>query len=166
MTPASSRLSPGFHRTCRPPRDTREVALTAVAGRERVPQGRSETVKDPGNNTGRATCAGDPGSTSRSLLEGVKARDPGSWRRLSYLYGPLVYGWCRRRGLRAPEAEDQVQEVFLTVLTKVGAFRRERPGDTFRGWLRTITHHKVGNWLRRQKAHGQAFAGGEALPCL
>src|SRR2546429_6346288 len=49
-----------------------------------------------------------------------------SWRRLADLYGPLVYGWCRGRGLQPADAEDVLQEVFLTVASRIGDFRRER----------------------------------------
>jgi len=90
------------------------------------------------------------GSTSLSLLEGLKVQDREGWRRLVHLYGPLVYGWCRRKGLPPSDAEDLVQEVFLTVVKRVVDFRRDRAGDTFRGWLRTITRHKLGDWFRRR----------------
>ena len=97
-----------------------------------------------------------PSSTSSSLLEAARRLDPAAWRRLARLYGPLVYGWCRRRGLRPPDAEDVVQEVFLTVAARVADFRREPEGGSFRGWLWTITRHKLGDWIRRQKSREQA----------
>ncbi len=51
--------------------------------------------------------------------------------------------WCRR--WQAPEADaaDIFQEVFQSVAMNLGGFRKERDGDTFRGWLRTITRNKV-----------------------
>jgi RNA polymerase sigma-70 factor (ECF subfamily) len=103
-----------------------------------------------------------PGSTSSGLIHGVKERDPEAWHRLAQLYGPLVYQWCRWRGLQPSDAEDVTQEVFLTVAAKVAAFRRERPGDTFRGWLWTITRHKLGHWIRRQRGREQAAGGTDA----
>jgi RNA polymerase sigma-70 factor (ECF subfamily) len=104
----------------------------------------------------------NPGSTSTGLVNGVKGRDPEAWRRLAQLYGPLVYQWCRWRGLQASDAEDVTQEVFLTVAAKVAAFRRERPEDTFRGWLWVITRHKLGHWIRQQRAREQAAGGTDA----
>jgi RNA polymerase sigma-70 factor (ECF subfamily) len=100
-------------------------------------------VKDPDNNLGEAGHSGEPGSTSLSLLAGLRARDAEAWQRLVYLYGPLVERWCRRRGLQPRNCEDVVQQVFLTVAAKVSEFRREQKGDTFRGWLWTITRHKI-----------------------
>src|SRR5436309_658081 len=63
---------------------------------------RESFVKDPNVISG-----GDlSGSTSTSLLARLRARDRDAWSRLAKLYGPLVYGWCRRRGLRAEDAAD------------------------------------------------------------
>jgi RNA polymerase sigma-70 factor (ECF subfamily) len=104
----------------------------------------------------------NPGSTSTGLVAGVKGRDPGAWHRLAQLYGPLVYQWCRWRGLQTSDAEDVTQEVFLTVAARVATFRRERPEDTFRGWLWAITRHKLGHWIRRQRAREQAAGGTDA----
>lgn len=101
-------------------------------------------------------------STSLSLLEGLKARDQVAWQRLTYLYYPLVYGWCRRRGLQARDAEDVVQEVFLTVARKIQDFRREREGDTFRGWLWTIARHKLGDWIRHQRVQEKTFGAANS----
>src|SRR5262245_51345628 len=106
--------------------------------------------------------AASPGSTSTGLVRGVRDRDREAWRRLARLYGPLVYQWCRGRGLRPPDAEDVTQEVFLTVATKATSFRHERPGDTFRGWLWAITRHKLGHWIRRQRTREQAVGGSDA----
>ncbi len=119
-------------------------------------------MKDPGNVMNREATSAGPGPTSTGLVNGAKGRDPEAWRRLAHLYGPLVYQWCRWRGLQTSDAEDVTQDVFLTVAAKVGSFRRERPGDTFRGWLWAITRHKLGHWIRRQRARDQAVGGTDA----
>lgn len=98
-------------------------------------------------------------STSSSLLERVKARDPGGWSKLSQIYGPLVYGWARRAGLQASDAADVTQEVFRAVATNVAAFRRERPGDSFQGWLWTIARNKIRDHYRRRSTEPQAEGG-------
>lgn len=67
-------------------------------------------------------------STSWSVLERAKLRDPAAWDRVVHLYAPLVYQWARRRGLRAGDAEEVGQEVFQAVYRKLGEFRRDRPG--------------------------------------
>lgn len=65
------------------------------------------------------------------------------------LYGPLVYGVARRRGLSAQDAADVMQEVFVSVWRGIQAFSLDRPDATFRGWLRTITRNAVNQHLRR-----------------
>jgi len=37
--------------------------------------------------------------------------------------------------------EDVAQEVFRVAAASIEKFRRERPGDSFRGWLRGITRN-------------------------
>jgi RNA polymerase sigma-70 factor (ECF subfamily) len=103
-----------------------------------------------------------PESTSTSLLHRVKAREPEAWRRLAELYGPLVYGWCRRSGLQSEDAADVVQEVFCTVMARVAEFRRVKEGSGFRSWLRAITRNKIGDHLRRLKRRPQAKGGTDA----
>lgn len=100
--------------------------------------------------------------TSSSLLVRVKARDPDAWRRLVHLYGPLVYRWCRQAGLRESDAADVGQEVFLAVSRAVAAFRRDREGDSFRAWLKTITRNKIRDFARRMPAGGEGEGGSEA----
>jgi RNA polymerase sigma-70 factor (ECF subfamily) len=96
------------------------------------------------------------------LLERAKARDEQAWRRLVELYGPLVYRWCRRPGLDQEKAAEVGQEVFLEVWRRLGEFRHDRPGDTFRGWLKAITRSKVADYFRRSPAEGRAVGGSDA----
>jgi RNA polymerase sigma-70 factor (ECF subfamily) len=96
----------------------------------------------------------------------VRAGHPQAWRQLADLYGPLVYAWCRSRGLQAADAEDVLQEVFLTVASRIADFRRDREGDTFRGWLAGITRNKIGDWLRRRQKGETATGGSDAQRLL
>jgi RNA polymerase sigma-70 factor (ECF subfamily) len=82
-------------------------------------------------------------------LERVRADDDAAWDRLVTLYGPLVYQWCGRWDLQESDRADVFQEVFQAVSSHIGQFRKIRPGDTFRGWLRTITRNKVHDFFRR-----------------
>jgi RNA polymerase sigma-70 factor (ECF subfamily) len=104
-----------------------------------------------------------PASTSRSLLERVQADDGPSWNRLVSLYAPLVMYWCRRDGLAHEDVADVFQEVFLAVSRHIGAFRKDRDADTFRGWLRTITRNKVNDHFRARGKQPAAEGGSVAL---
>jgi RNA polymerase sigma-70 factor, ECF subfamily len=97
--------------------------------------------------------------TSPSLIDRARANDPAAWVDLVDLYAPLVQHWCRRSDLREADAADILQDVFLAVAANLGAFRRERPGDTFRGWLRVILRNKVNDHFRRL-GHEPAGEGG------
>lgn len=107
-----------------------------------------------------------PGSTSSSLLERTKAGDPAAWQRLVDLYGPLVYHWCRRAYLQPEDRADLFQEVFRAVVAHIANFRKDRPGDTFRGWLLIVTQNKIRDHFRRQKVRPQAAGGSDALKQL
>ena len=119
-------------------------------------------MKDLGNVPGGKTSEGDSGSTSRSLIRMLKLKQAHAWHRLAVLYGPVVLHWCRRAGLQQADADDVVQEVFRTVAQRVSDFRHESPGDTFRGWLWTITRNKLGDFIRRQRATTQPVGGTDA----
>ena len=100
--------------------------------------------------------------TSRSLLERVRAGDPAAWEQLISLYAPLVFHWCRKWELQDQDIADISQEVFLSVVGHIAAFRKERKGDTFRGWLRTILRNKVHDHFRRLGQQGQGVGGTDA----
>jgi RNA polymerase sigma-70 factor (ECF subfamily) len=98
-----------------------------------------------------------PSGTSSSLIDRVKADEAGAWDRLVSLYAPLLYHWCRRWKLQEDDLADVFQEVFKMVLLHIGEFRRDRKGDTFRGWLRTILRNKVLDHFRK---HAREVEGG------
>jgi RNA polymerase sigma-70 factor (ECF subfamily) len=100
--------------------------------------------------------------TPLSLLERARANDPVAWQRLVELYRPLVLFWCKRGNVGAEDAEDVTQEVFLAAARGLPGFRRDRPGDTFRGWLRGITRNQLLLHYRRNQGQTRAEGGDEA----
>ena len=108
----------------------------------------------------------DSQATSLTLLQRAQARQPAAWERLVDLYAPLVLHWCRRSGLVDADAADVFQEVFRSVAEHLVEFRRDRPGDSFRGWLRTITRNKVLDHFRRQQRQPAASGGSDAQHLL
>jgi RNA polymerase sigma-70 factor (ECF subfamily) len=100
--------------------------------------------------------------TPRSLLQRIRAGEPAAWEALVALYAPLVYHWCRRWDLQEQDVADIVQEVFQAVVTHIGTFRAGRPGDTFRGWLRTIVRNKVHDHFRRLGREPGGVGGTDA----
>jgi RNA polymerase sigma-70 factor (ECF subfamily) len=101
--------------------------------------------------------------TSLTLLLRLRANDSDAWRTMVRLYSPLVGYWCTRGGVRGADAEDVMQEVFRAAATHLSDFRRDRPGDSFRAWLRGITRNMVLQHFRRSARHPQPSGGTDAL---
>ncbi|MBL8849987.1 MAG: sigma-70 family RNA polymerase sigma factor [Planctomycetaceae bacterium] len=101
--------------------------------------------------------------TSRSMLDDARRADSVAWERLVRLYSPLVASWCRRWGLAEQDILDVLQEVFSSVAANLKRFRKDRPTDTFRGWLLTIARNKVLDQYRRAEHQVAAAGGTDAL---
>jgi RNA polymerase sigma-70 factor, ECF subfamily len=117
----------------------------------------SAIVTDNGNDKSPASSG-----TSRSLIARVQTDEPQAWERLVALYGPLVMHWCRGKGLQGSDAADVFQDVFRSILTGVGRFRKEQKSDTFRGWMRTITQNKIRDHFRKLGREPQGTGGSSA----
>ena len=89
--------------------------------------------------------------TRASLLARLGDREDGAaWQQFIELYGGLVYGFVRRRGLQDADAADLTQEVFLVVAETIGRWHYDRGKGSFRGWLFGITRNKLARSLRRR----------------
>jgi len=77
------------------------------------------------------------------------------------VYGPLVYGHARRRGLAHEDAEDVSQKVFARITAAIGGFEYEKERGRFRDWLGYVIRNEVvRHWKKEQnQTQGQ---GGEA----
>lgn len=102
------------------------------------------------------------GSTSHSLLAEARRADPAAWQRLANLYAPLVASWCRRWGVADQDVVDVLQEVFLAVARNLSGFRKDRPADTFRGWLLIIARSKALDYFRKRGREPMATGGTDA----
>ena len=110
--------------------------------------------------------ASRPSSISSTLLEQLRARRPEAWQRLVRLYGPVSYRWCRRSNLNADDAADVLQEVLAAVMIHLPDFRRDRPEDSFGGWLAAITRNKIREHYRRRQGKAEARGGSTAQRLL
>lgn len=79
-----------------------------------------------------------------------------------HLYGPLVASWCRQATVSASDIDDVVQEIFLSIARELPQFRYDRPGDSFRGWIRVITRRRVADYYRRLSGRPSAEGGTTA----
>lgn len=90
--------------------------------------------------------------TNDSLLRSVKdVRDEHAWQSLMALYRPVVYRIARRGGLSHENAEDVVQNVFLSVARSIQDWVSEPAGPRFRNWLGRVTRNATINAVTRAK---------------
>jgi RNA polymerase sigma-70 factor (ECF subfamily) len=108
------------------------------------------------------TEAGENRATSLTLLGRLRANEPDAWTRMVGLYRPLIIYWCGRGGVTGADADDLCQDVFRAAAAGLHGFRRERPDDSFRGWLRGITRYKLLDH-RRAMANRPMAVGGSSV---
>ncbi len=104
----------------------------------------------------------DEQRTSHTLLGRLRAQDAAAWERLSQLYGPMVYGWCRGAGLQPEDAADITQNVFQAVFTGLNRFRKDKPHDRFRDWLWTVSRHRIIDHIRKLRSAAVGAGGSSA----
>lgn len=102
-------------------------------------------VKSPPASQGRSTCADEeePG-----LIQRLQAGDHEAFERLFERYLDTVYRQTMRFLGQQAEAEEVVQEVFLTVYEKAHSFRGQ---SAFSTWLHRITVNAALTRLRRRR---------------
>jgi RNA polymerase sigma factor (sigma-70 family) len=87
--------------------------------------------------------SGAPDSLTRVTLLGRLRRrpdDPAAWAEFVAHYGPKVLAWCRGWGLQDADAHDVAQTVLMKLATRLPEFEYD-PAQSFRAWLKTVTHH-------------------------
>ncbi len=83
------------------------------------------------------------GDTTRVTLLQRLNQDPAdqiSWAEFVRLYSPAIRSWLTHWGLQEADAQDVAQNVLLRLTAKLPQFKYD-PAKSFRGWLKTLTHH-------------------------
>ena len=91
--------------------------------------------------------------TSPTLLGRLRQApaDQSAWSEFVDRYGRKIYGWCRQWGLQDADAQDVTQMVLARIADKMRVFAYD-PTRSFRGWLRTLSHHAWSDFVSdRQK---------------
>lgn len=92
----------------------------------------------------------DPTTSASLLLRLRDAGDDTAWRTFEVVYGPLVRGYCVRRGLQPDDAADVSQEVLARVARAIRGFDYAPERGRFRGWLGTITANELRTFVARR----------------
>lgn len=105
-------------------------------------------------------------TTQPSLLVRIRDRsDRASWAQFVELYGPVVYGFLRKRGVQDADAADLMQDVMMDIANAIDRFHYDSAKGCFRNWLLTIVQNRLCNyWRRGQSARGQG--GTDAVELL
>jgi RNA polymerase sigma factor (sigma-70 family) len=93
-----------------------------------------------------------PHETSPTLL-GRLRHDPGdgdAWGTFVQRYGPCIHRWCCYWGLSEADAQDVAQNVLLKLVAKLPQLQYD-PARSFRGWLKTLTHHAWRDFVDGQR---------------
>ncbi len=100
--------------------------------------------------------------TSITLLGRLRhdARDEAAWNEFVARYEPKILHWCRGWGLQESDARDVTQDVLLKLHGSLSRFAYG-PSQSFRGWLRTLTHHAWRDLVdeRKRKGSGSGDTG-------
>lgn len=99
--------------------------------------------------------------TASSLLDGLRNDDANAWARLVDLWTPLIYGQCRRRGLKPNDADDTTQNVLVRVYGGLSGFERDGAGKRFRYWIMAILRNEIAEFCRRGSKHPAAVGGSD-----
>jgi RNA polymerase sigma-70 factor (ECF subfamily) len=105
-------------------------------------------------------------STRPSLLVRIRdLRDQEAWRQFVDIYGPVIYGFARQRGLQPADAADLVQEVLRAVAAAAGRFEYDPRKGSFRSWLYTVARNKLHDWMsaRGRQCSGSGDTGVQDL---
>jgi len=106
------------------------------------------------------------GTTSSTLLQALRSRESNAWARFVGIYAPIVYRWCRGRGLNDVDSADVIQEVFQAVFKGIARFEHQQAGQSLRGWLWSITRNKICDHFRRRQDQPVGRGGSTANELL
>lgn len=91
-------------------------------------------------------------ATRITLLHRIRdIADSDAWAEFATMYGPVVYGFARKRGLQDADAADVVQDVLRSVARNAERLEYDPKRGTFRGWLYTVARNKIFNFLSSQR---------------
>jgi len=87
----------------------------------------------------------------KALVRLVADADVGAFGEIYRRHSAALYGLALRVLRDDALAADTVQEAFLVLWQRAGAYQPDR--GNVRGWLYAVTHHKAVDLVRREDAH-------------
>jgi len=103
-------------------------------------------------------------TTPPSLLDRIRDHDDASaWESFCDIYSPLLYDYCRKRGLQSSDAADVVQEVLLRVAKGILKFEYDPVRGRFRDWLYRIVYHEICRMSQRKKQSNVVISNDQEM---
>ena len=87
--------------------------------------------------------------------------DAEAWARFVETYGPRILHWCRRWGLQDADAHDVTQDILFRLSRRLRTFDYDH-SRRFRGWLRSLAHTAVCEFVERRRNWHQGVGGDDA----
>lgn len=88
--------------------------------------------------------------TLEELIEGCKKQNIQAQGELYKRYNRILFAICLRYSPNFTEAEDNLQDAFMTIYKKVEQFQGR---GSFEGWMKRVTVNTVLQKYRKQKAY-------------
>jgi RNA polymerase sigma-70 factor (ECF subfamily) len=109
----------------------------------------------------------DDAQTSPTLLGrlGQEPTNQAAWEEFVERYGRRIYAWCRQWGLQDADAQDVTQMVLTRLAQRLRTFAYDSSGS-FRGWLRTLTHHAWCDFVAARERPGRGSGDSAVESCL
>lgn len=86
--------------------------------------------------------------TLNELIIQCKRQDPKAQGELYKRYNGILFAICLRYSPNYAEAEDNLQDAFLTIFKKIGQYKAK---GSFEGWIKRITVNTVLQKYRKQR---------------
>ncbi len=89
--------------------------------------------------------------TNYSLIGRVQALGDGaSWEEFLAIYQPVVLRMARNRGLQDADAQDVMQQIFLSISRAIQGWQEDPNQPPFRAWLSTVARNAITKHLSRR----------------
>lgn len=96
-----------------------------------------------------------PETASKTLLMRISQGEPEAFELLMKIYHPVVYRWAMKAGCTHAQADDAIQEAFLTAFRNFNIDRVER----FRSYLWTVFRRRLAD-LKQKESNQPVGRGG------
>lgn len=103
-----------------------------------------------------------PETRASLILRLPDAADVASWDEFVSIYGPVVFRLAVREGMQPADADNLVQEVFVSVARSVSKWLDREDRGSFRAWLMRIARNQAVNMLTRRATRPLGTDGEEA----